>query len=127
MIPSLTTLYLCHIPQLVSIGGGALAGLEQLRELHASDNINLREIDPYALTRREDGAENEIWPPISVLELRNDKLAYLDRHLIVKWEGLDRLDLGDNPWSCDCDNQWLVDVLMPTYVAINETEAERLR
>lgn len=108
------------------IGKNALNGLTQLKELHISNNVNLKEIDGYALTRREDGAENEIWPPISKLDIRNNKLSYLDRHFIVKWEGLTDLDLTENPWSCDCENQWMLDVLLPAYVGINLTEAKEL-
>lgn len=120
---TLTTLHLCHMSKLESIGKGSLSGLQQLKELHVGDNVNLKEMDPGALTRREEGAENEIWPPIGKLYLRNNKLAYLDRHLIVKWEGLSDLDLTDNPWACECENQWMVDVLMPVYMQINSTEA----
>lgn len=123
---SLTTLYLRYSPQLQYIGKGSLSGLQQLKELYINNNINLREINAYSLTRREEGAENEIWPPISKLDLHNNKLSSLERHLIVKWEGLTVLSLKDNPWSCDCENQWLFDVLMPIYVNVNLTEAKEL-
>lgn len=123
---SLATLHLSNIPQLQYIGPGSLNGLQQLKELHISDNINLKEIDGAALTRREEGAENEIWPPISKVDLHNNKLSTLDRHLIVKWEGLTDLDLRGNQFSCDCSNQWIFDVLMPIYVGINLTQAKEL-
>lgn len=126
IMETLTTLHLCNIPQLQAIGKNSLNGLQQLKELHICDNINLKSIDPAALTRREDGAENEIWPPISHLDLHNNKLTYLDRHLIVKWEGLSGLDLRENLWSCDCENQWMFDTLMPIYVGINLTQAKEL-
>lgn len=31
----------------------------------------------------------------------------------MNWENLDEVDFTNNPWSCDCDNQWFIDVLMP--------------
>lgn len=125
-MPTLTALHLCNT-RLQQIGKGSLRGLTQLKELHVCRNPNLREISGYALSRREEGAENEIWPPIAKLDVSDNRLSYLDGHLIVKWEGLSDLKLGGNPWSCDCENDWMLEVLMPVYVRINLTEAKELR
>lgn len=52
------------MPKLSLIGKGALSGLEGLEELHISNNINLKDIHSAALTRKEEGAENDVWPPL---------------------------------------------------------------
>lgn len=58
--------------------------------------------------------------------MQNNKLTSLDRHLILKWDGLIEMDLRENPWTCECENQWLVDELMPAYIKINETMAKEM-
>lgn len=52
------------MPQLAYIGNGSLSGLHNLEELHIANNIELTEIHNSALSRRENGEENEVWPPL---------------------------------------------------------------
>lgn len=46
--------------------------------------------------------------------------------MILKWDGLIEMDLRENPWTCECENQWLIDELMPAYLKINETMAKEM-
>lgn len=114
------------MPKLRYVGNGSLSGLHNLEELHMANNIELMEIHESALSRRENGEENEIWPPLKKVHLQNNKLTSLDYHLILKWEALSELDIRDNPWTCDCENQWLVDDLMPAYIKINDSIAKTI-
>lgn len=31
-----------------------------------------------------------------------------------RWDQVSQLRLDGNPWVCDCENQWIVDTLLPT-------------
>lgn len=48
-------------------------------------------------------------------------------HFLAKWEGLNDLDVSDNPWTCECENQWMIDELMPIYLTINRDRAIALK
>ncbi|KAB0791581.1 hypothetical protein PPYR_03381 [Photinus pyralis] len=124
-ISTLKVLHLCYNIELESIGARALSNLEHLVELHICNNIKLSHIDPAALSRVE--VETELWPPLKKLYLEDNKLASLDSHLVLHWDHLDQLDLRYNPWTCECENQWIVDTLMPIYVKINETIAKEMK
>lgn len=45
---------------------------------------------------------------------------------MVHWDSLTKLDLDNNPWTCECENQWILEELMPIYVKINEAHAKKL-
>lgn len=45
--------------------------------------------------------------------LNNNSLHSIDKHLIGRWDHLTIIDLQNNPWMCDCENQWLVSTLTP--------------
>ncbi|KAF2888270.1 hypothetical protein ILUMI_17902 [Ignelater luminosus] len=124
-ISTLKVLHMCNMLELQLIGEKSMNGLTSLEEVHICNNNLLQEIDAGAFTREE--FETEIWPPIKKLHLRDNKLTNLDRHLILHWENLNDLDLRFNPWTCECENEWMVDVLMPIYLNINETLAKTLQ
>ncbi|KAF5287032.1 hypothetical protein FQA39_LY16146 [Lamprigera yunnana] len=121
-ISTLKTLHLCDMIELEYIGARSLSALENLRELHICNNMKLWHIDPAAFSRVE--VESEIWAPIKKLYLQNNQLSRIDFHLILKWNELEELDLRYNPWSCECENQWIADELMPIYIKLNETIAK---
>jgi len=126
-ITTLKSLHMRNMNELHNISEGALSKLENLEELYLYDNSKLCHLDTSALTAKRNGAEYETWPPIKKLFLQNNKLASIDMHLLLNWKGLTNLDLTNNPWTCECENQWMIDELMPIYLQIDEFKAKSLR
>lgn len=118
--PSLTSLHTLHLswmPKLTYIKQNALSNLTSLQEVHLCHNPQLTMIDGTAFSQPAIGEEEgEIWPPITKLYLSHNKLGYLDSHLLTHWDKLEALELQNNPWICDCENQWIVSDLVPTMV-----------
>lgn len=113
-MPNLRMLNMSSIGTLKVIGKGALPGLECLTELHLCNNHHLQSIDPQAFTFPEkDNAQREQWPPIKKLFLNNNNLTTLDNHLFIEWEQMSEIHIHDNPWLCDCELDWMVEILMP--------------
>ncbi|XP_015588919.1 leucine-rich repeat neuronal protein 1 [Cephus cinctus] len=111
LMPNLTELSLCGMQNLTKIGAGAFSGLISLQSLHIENSPLFRKIHEDALIDKRN--EAAVWPPIRRLELGNNALMYLPAGLIARWDNLEVLDLSDNKWSCDCDNQYLIGSLLP--------------
>ncbi|CAH2101948.1 unnamed protein product [Euphydryas editha] len=109
----LQELHMCNMEALTSIGAGALSGLENLKKLHMSFNPKLSFIDPKALARPDDIGETYDWPLIKELYLQSNNLSDVDFHLVSRWDLLDKVDVSNNPFLCDCSTQWMVDILVP--------------
>lgn len=60
------------------------------------------------------------------LHLHKNKLSYLDSDIVARWDELLELDIRDNPWTCECENQWLITDLMPIYLKINKDMAKEV-
>lgn len=65
--------------------------------------------------------------PYFQLYLGNNKLSYLDSDIVARWDGLSELNINENPWTCECENQWLIEDLMPIYLRINEQQAKLVK
>lgn len=52
------------------------------------------------------------------LDISDNALRYLPALLVGRWDMLEELDLMNNEWSCDCENQYLV--RSPTIAERNE-------
>ncbi|ENN73247.1 hypothetical protein HUJ04_000584 [Dendroctonus ponderosae] len=126
-IPSLQVLHLCHMQHLERIEKGALSGLINLYELRISDNIKLTHLDGDVLKNNDDVNGGGSWPMIRKLHLGNNKLSYLDSEVIARWDQLIELDIRANPWTCECENQWIVDELIPRYQKIDQVKASQVR
>lgn len=123
---SLHSLSLSYIMPMQSIGSGALSQLANLTSFNCSNNPRLVEIHRQAFSRSaplsidDEHASNaktaERWPPIAELRIHNNNLHRLDAHLLARWDNLITLEVHTNPWRCDCDNQWLLDVVVPLLV-----------
>lgn len=126
-IPTVKVLHLCHVRNLEYIGKEALSGLTNLEELHISDNIRLTALDHFALAKVNERNGGSIWPQLKTLNLANNKLAYLDSDFLARWDALTSLDIQSNPWTCECENQWMVEDLMQTYLKIEPEKASTIR
>ncbi|XP_050299695.1 toll-like receptor 9 isoform X2 [Anthonomus grandis grandis] len=126
LLPSLKVLYMCHLTNVERIEKEALGGLPNLEELYISDNIKLNYIDGFSLALIDKENDGTIRPFIKKLHLRNNKIAFLEGDFLARWDALIELDLGMNPWTCECENQWMVDDLMPIYLKIEKEKASLL-
>ncbi|XP_065200926.1 leucine-rich repeat neuronal protein 1-like isoform X2 [Planococcus citri] len=123
-LPFLQILHLSKMPELVTIKNRSLSTLPLLEEFYCSDNRKLVKISKDAFSARSNqDEEGEVWPPLKVLVLNNNALRYIESHLVSRWESLKVIDLQQNPWMCDCENQWLVSTLTPI---IQKTSPEML-
>ncbi|KAJ9594368.1 hypothetical protein L9F63_014210 [Diploptera punctata] len=52
------------------------------------------------------------------LDLSSNSLTSLDQEMI-DWETLKEVNLQENPWSCTCPFQWVLDTLLPTIYKTN--------
>lgn len=126
-MPTVKVLHLCRNQHLSHVMKHSLSGLVNLEELHMSDNIALSHIDPLAMALIRNHTGGAIWPPIKKLHINNNKLAYLDSDIIARWDGLTELDIRANPWTCECENQWLIEDLIPIYLKIDEENAKQVQ
>ncbi|XP_017776013.1 PREDICTED: leucine-rich repeat-containing protein 4-like [Nicrophorus vespilloides] len=120
-VSTLKVLYMNKMDKLVEIGENALSGLTGLEVLHLAHNPNLKTIHHKAFITIEKDSETPIVHKLSKLYINNNMLAHLD--LELNWDGIVDMDIRNNPWTCECENQWLIDVLMPIYEKINATQA----
>ncbi|XP_043284400.1 leucine-rich repeat-containing protein 15-like [Venturia canescens] len=112
VMPSLKELSLGSLPYLTSVGHSVFSQLMALESISLRNCPKLTEIDEDAFVRIN--AESAaIWPPVKELDLSNNALRYLSFNLLGRWDRLEKLELIDNEWSCDCDNQYLIGTLLP--------------
>ncbi|XP_014258240.1 leucine-rich repeat neuronal protein 1-like [Cimex lectularius] len=123
-IPSLKVLHINYMPLLTRIDKGGLSNFTHLEELSCSFNKHLKFIDENAFTVST-GA-TKIWPPMRKIYLNNNNLQYLEQYLILHTEKIKSWSLHTNPWVCDCQNQWMVNSLLPQINKTNPNEATRL-
>ncbi|XP_043502287.1 leucine-rich repeats and immunoglobulin-like domains protein 3 [Polistes fuscatus] len=113
IMKNLKELNMCCLPNLIEIGNGSFGNLSGLEILRIQNCPLLKNIDKDALTKFE--KEMIVWPPLKILDLSDNALRYLPSQLVESWDKLEELDLMNNEWSCDCDNQYLIDVLLPKH------------
>ncbi|XP_041971218.1 leucine-rich repeat neuronal protein 3-like [Aricia agestis] len=119
VLRKLQELHMCNMPALMSIGAGALAGLQSLQRLHLSHNPRLRYIDPRALARPDDIGETWDWPLVKEIYIQSNNLSEIDSRLLSRWDLVQVLEFSENPYLCDCSTQWMVDMLVPIVDAKN--------
>ncbi|KAE8737081.1 hypothetical protein FOCC_FOCC017461 [Frankliniella occidentalis] len=97
------------------VGPAAFSTLPSLKALFLHSNPRLAKINATALVEPiVPPAETHEYPPLKTLHLHDNALSYLESMLVGRWDHLESLRLDGNPWSCDCENQWMVDDLFPT-------------
>ncbi|XP_026673875.1 leucine-rich repeat neuronal protein 3-like [Ceratina calcarata] len=113
IMPKLKELSLCCMPHLTVVGAGSFSGLTGLEHLRIQNCPKLESINEYALPSENNS--QPVWPPLKRLDLSDNALRYLPQRFVEKWDLLEELDLMNNKWSCDCDNQYLIGTLLPKY------------
>ncbi|GAB0099529.1 Leucine-rich repeat [Sergentomyia squamirostris] len=124
-MPDMKFLSMSYMPQLERVERGAFSGLSGLTTLRMSENPRLSFIHADALSRP--GAEDpsrEEWPDLTHLYLHNNNLTTVDMMLLANWKHLEVLDIRNNPWLCDCSNQWMIDQLLGKLHADTESLLE---
>nr|XP_022907209.1 leucine-rich repeat transmembrane protein FLRT3-like [Onthophagus taurus] len=122
---TLKVLKMSNMPNLIEIGANSLGNLINLEELFIKNNNKLIKIDEKALVREE--VETSIWPNLKKLDLSDNKLTHLNFTFLGRWESLTSLDLRGNPWTCECENQWMLDELIPIYLQLDPIGAKEIR
>ena len=110
----LEKLNMTYMGSLHVIGKGSLAGLESLKELRLSHNHHLSYIHPAAFSFPEvDNLEVTQWPVVKKLFLENNNLSTITSDMLTHWTEMEEIHIHDNPWLCDCEIDWVIDILMP--------------
>lgn len=109
-----------------TIGEGSFVGLSFLRKIEVSGCNNLKSIQPGAfaanpnletitissnklLTEIHDGVFSDL-PNIKNVDLRNNAFEKI-REQLLPWKMLKSFEVSDNPLTCDCELQWLHQLL----------------
>ncbi|KAJ2943320.1 hypothetical protein O0L34_g12125 [Tuta absoluta] len=118
----LKELRLCRLSKLSSIGPGALGGLESLVSLYICHNPRLTNIDPGFLMWYDDQGVDQ-YPLLQTLHLQRNNISSVHPHFLDRWDQLTDVELTSNPYRCDCNAQWMLDVLVPMISAssMNDT------
>lgn len=107
-------LSLSYITPLKVIGRGAFSKLENLAEVHISNNPEFTYFHADAFSRpNADEPTRTEWPRVKRMYLHNNNLSSLDSSLLARWDDMEVVDIRQNPWICDCDNQWVIETLLP--------------
>ncbi|CAH0404486.1 unnamed protein product [Chilo suppressalis] len=122
----LKELHLSNMPILTEIGPGALGYLESLEKLHLSFNPQLRHISATALTRPAKNGEDLVGPMVKELYMKSNALSKVYPQLLSRWDLLTAIDVSGNPFRCDCETQWMVDVLVPIVDKLKPNASEAM-
>ncbi|KAF6215804.1 hypothetical protein GE061_000139 [Apolygus lucorum] len=125
-VESLIRLELSSMPKLRKIGSRGLGNFTNLKELVIYNNTHLFEIADDALVY-EGEYNDKTWPEIRKLNISRNKLAWLDSEFIANWDKIKQFGFDENPWVCDCQNQWFLNELIPAIHKIQPEEAAKLK
>ncbi|XP_059480749.1 insulin-like growth factor-binding protein complex acid labile subunit [Neocloeon triangulifer] len=109
-LATLTTLSISNLPQLKQVDSAALKGVTDLKQFRCAGNKQLGKLDKSLFFMGEDKLQQD-WS-IQTIDLSNNGFKHIPSDL-VPWTMVDFVDLQDNPWDCNCEAQWMLDMLMP--------------
>ncbi|KAF0293452.1 Carboxypeptidase N subunit 2 [Amphibalanus amphitrite] len=104
--PELRRLVLSSMKTLQRVEGHAFSGLDQLEELLCQFNPALTEVDASAF--RHEGSERFL-ASLQLVDLKENALTQLSAELLP-WSSVEFIDLEMNPWTCDCELEWVTGV-----------------
>lgn len=56
-----------------------------------------------------------VWAALTLqIILYSNNLTTISEHLLEHWHDIEEIDIRHNPWECACENQWIIDKLIPT-------------
>lgn len=117
-LKSLRELRLEGIHSLRRIGINAFSDLSNLRSFVCKHCYQLTEIDSKSFTNNITGE------PLRLVNLilRHNSLQTLSEEMLF-WKSLHLIDLGANPWICDCNMKWLAE--LPIKDQLMETKCHK--
>lgn len=128
-LTNVSLLQLNNLQRLLSIDKDAFAGLQNLKSLSCGYN-------PYLSFIHEDafGSLNSTisfaTPPREQLHLRKNALTTFKSSLGTEaWSSIPSVDLGENPWNCDCNLKWMKDLnreIQANIICVNPSNLRKL-
>ncbi|TRY67416.1 hypothetical protein TCAL_04382 [Tigriopus californicus] len=104
---------------LTSVGPKTFSSLKKLKSLFLQKNPKLDFIHPDIFEDHK--AENF---SLKHLHLNGNGLKYLPTGLVPSfnnWHDLETIDLEDNPWACNCHNEWMFTALIDVIKRVSPT------
>lgn len=102
----LTRLRISRVMSLERIHRHAFQDLVNLRQLTIEYNRKLREIHEMAFTHNVTG---ELLDELTEVSFKGNALSTLSPNTLM-WTMIQELDFSDNPWRCDCNLRWIVNL-----------------
>ncbi|CAG7725299.1 unnamed protein product [Allacma fusca] len=106
---TLERLDISYMPTLKEIKTGAFGKLKNLRVLQCHHNRRLTKISDGAFVGITE--DPQLWP-IREMYLNNNGIHVLHKAMAA-WVFVDKLNIQNNPFRCDCNIQWMVEILIP--------------
>lgn len=92
-----------------------------------NNNRHLQYIHPEAFAFPEkDNPNITQYPQITKLFLQYNNLTKLGQNILIRIDELQDIELHNNPWSCDCQLQWVIDHVIPKMNKTSSASASRL-
>ncbi|ULT83050.1 hypothetical protein L3Y34_012346 [Caenorhabditis briggsae] len=96
-----------RMPYLSAVRDCGFCGLSKLKFLMLNDNQKLIELHPnaFGFIKSDPGHKAAA---LTTLYLDNSNLNFISEHMI-DYDNLQLFKIGNNPWKCDCDTQFLLE------------------
>lgn len=119
-LSNISVLYLNKMTSLTRIEKDAFVGLTKLKSFFCSYNPKLSYIDEEAFGSDDSNSSlNSRAPPIQQLHLRQNALRTLKSPLeLALWSSVSFVDLEENPWKCDCNLLWMLQLGRETQASV---------